>query len=87
METPRAPYTYQNSDQSLKFMLRLQSQPLAELSSAKGFVNDWLTVTNRVPPVNDAQGHFWVTEDGVTGGPRDRLPGSAFALAVWNLAF
>jgi len=48
------PYTYQNCDQSLKVCARLQFQPLAELSSAKGYVNDWLTVTNWVPPVNDA---------------------------------
>jgi hypothetical protein len=59
-----APYTYQNCDQSLKICARLQSLPLAELSPAKGYVNDWLTVTNWIPPVNDAQGHFRVTEGG-----------------------
>jgi hypothetical protein len=42
---------------------RLQSQPLAELSSAKGYVNDWLTVTNWVPHVNDAQGRPWLPKD------------------------
>lgn len=42
--------------------IRLQCQPPAELSSAKGCVNNWLTVTNQVPPVNDAKGHFGVTE-------------------------
>jgi hypothetical protein len=51
------PYTYQNCDQSLKICDRLQFQLPAELSSAKGYVNNWLTVTNWVARVNDAQGH------------------------------
>ena len=48
-------------------------------------MNDWLTVTNWVPPVNDAVGQSPVTEDGVTGGhrrevtPLPRLTGLAAA--------
>jgi hypothetical protein len=53
----------------LKIFPRLQSQPLAELSSVKGIVNDWLTVTNWVPPVNDAQAHFGLPKGGNRGAP------------------
>jgi hypothetical protein len=42
---------------------RLQFQRLAELSSAKGIVNDWLTVTNWVPHVNDEQGQSRLPKD------------------------
>jgi hypothetical protein len=53
----------------------LQSKASAELTAlAKGFVNDWLTVTNWVPHVNDAQGHFWLLKTGNRESPLDRLP-------------
>ena len=57
METFRAPYTYRNCDPSLKLVLACNSNHLQNLARPKVIVNDWLTVTNRVPPVNDAQGH------------------------------
>ncbi len=59
-----APYTYQNCDQSLKVVLICNLKCLQILARPKVIVNDWLTVTNWVPPVNDAQGHLPVTEDG-----------------------
>jgi hypothetical protein len=37
---------------------------LQNLARPKGIVNSWLTVTNWVPTVNDAEGPFLVTEDG-----------------------
>jgi len=48
----------------------------------KVFVNDWLTVTNRIPPVNGAQGHRrlpktrppGVTLGQITEVPADTLP-------------
>ena len=43
----------------------------------KVFVNDWLTVTNWVPRVNDAQGHSRLPkthQPGVTLGPVTKVP-------------
>ena len=52
-----------------KIVIFLQCQLNAELSSAKGCcLNDWLTVTKWVPPVNAPAGHSSVTEGGVTRG-------------------
>ena len=59
-------------------------------------MNDWLTVTNWVPPVNDALGHFSITEEPVTRGhlgqvttgtsghgPQNELAGSVEAQETW----
>ena len=55
MEISRAPFLYRNCDQNLRFLLVCNLNCLQNLAPAKGFcVNDWLTVTNWVPPVNDA---------------------------------
>jgi hypothetical protein len=52
----------------------LQCQRFAEVSSAKGLVKDWLTVTKWIPPVNETVGHFLVTDGtGNRGSPWDRL--------------
>jgi hypothetical protein len=62
MEPSRGPTPTWNWDQA-EIYFRLQFQPLAELSSAKGYVNDWLTLTNQVPPVNDAQDQSQLPKD------------------------
>lgn len=64
METYFAPFAYQNCDQSFKSITRLQCQLLAELSFGQRIVNDWLTVTNWVPPVNDANPYFGLPKIG-----------------------
>ena len=47
----------ENSDRNLQ-VEPVCHESLAELTaSAKDLLNDWLTVTNWVPPVNDAYGH------------------------------
>lgn len=37
---------------------------LQQLSQENGFVNDWLTVTNWVPPVNAPGSHFRLLKPG-----------------------
>jgi len=64
MEILNVPVSYRNLRSKPKTS-RLQLIRNAELSlskgtalpPAKGFVNDWVKVTNWVPPVNDAEGH------------------------------
>jgi hypothetical protein len=61
-----APYAYRTANLSLKLLLVCNANYLQNLARPKVIVNDWLTVTNWVPPVNDALGQSPVTEDGVT---------------------
>jgi len=54
METLARPFFYRNCDQNLSFLPVCNLNSLQKLAPAKGFcVNDWLTVTNWIPPVND----------------------------------
>src|SRR5258708_38724989 len=68
METLARPSTFWDCKPSLKYCLRLQFLPIAELSSAKGLVITGLTLTNWIPPVNDQKARFRVTEGVVTRG-------------------
>jgi len=65
METLSRPFAHRNDDQILRFLFVCNANYLQNLGPAKGFcVNDWLTVTNWVPPVNDAKPHFGLPKIG-----------------------
>ena len=68
METLARPSTFWDSKPSLKSCLRLQFLPIAELSSAKGLVNDWANVNKLDSPCQRPPGQFAVTEGVVTRG-------------------
>src|SRR5438309_1390565 len=68
METLARPSTFWDSKPSLKSCLRLQFIPIAELSSAKGLVNDWANVNKLDSPCQRPPGQFAVTEGVVTRG-------------------
>ena len=68
METLARPSTSWDCKPSLEYCLRLQFLPIAELSSAKGFVNELANVNKLDSPCQRPPGHFAVTEDGVTRG-------------------
>ena len=58
METLLAPSRLpENLRLGLKLSIRPQFEASAELSPSQEIVNDWLTVTNWVPPVNEAEGY------------------------------
>ena len=77
METLSRPFFYRNCDQNLRFLLVCNLNCLQNLAPAKGFlVNDWLTVTNWIPPVNDAWPHLELPKIGNQSGLKGRLPGS-----------
>jgi hypothetical protein len=51
-----------NQDENLSSAIDTECRTYAypkgtALRSAKGFVNDWVKVTNWIPPVNDSEGH------------------------------
>lgn len=69
MDTLARPFTYRNWDQSLKTGVVCNSNVLQNLARPKVIVNDWLTVTNWVPRVNDAQGQPRLPKDRNSGGP------------------
>lgn len=54
-------------------LLCLQFVPIAALTLAKGFENSCQTVTNRIPPVNGARGHFRLPRIDGGNGPPARL--------------
>ncbi len=65
METLSRPFAYRNDDQILRLLFVCNPNYLQNLAPAKGFyVNDWLTVTNWVPPVNDANPYFGLPKIG-----------------------
>jgi hypothetical protein len=68
METLARPSTSWDCKPNFKYCLRLQFLPIAELSSAKGLVNDWANVNKLDSPCQRPPGHFAVTEDVVTEG-------------------
>ena len=53
METLSRP-SYQNSDRKYSVLLVRNANSTQNLKPGQGFVNDWLTVTNWIPPVNEA---------------------------------
>lgn len=66
-----------NCDQNLRFLFVCNPNYLQNLAPAKGFfVNDWLTVTNWIPPVNEAKPHFGLPKIGNQRGSEGRLPGT-----------
>ena len=64
------PSTYLNWDQSLKSAVVCNSNALQNLARPKVIVNDWLTVTNWVPRVNDAHGQSQLPKDSNSDGLR-----------------
>lgn len=65
METLSRPFFYRSCDQNLRFLFVCNANCLQNLAPAKGFfVNDWLTVTNWIPPVNDGNPNFWLPKIG-----------------------
>jgi thiamine-monophosphate kinase len=70
--------TYRNCDLSLKFVLVCNLNHLQNLARPKGIVNDWLTVTNWVPPVNAAQGHSRLPKRGNQVRPMGQVPEERF---------
>lgn len=57
-----------NHDRSLGFSVVCNCNILQNLGPIEGFMNDWLTVTNQVPSVNDTQAHFRLPKDGNWNG-------------------
>jgi len=86
METfsrPTPTRTAQNCGQSFKFELICNLNRLQNLARPKVIVNDWLTVTNWVPPVNDAQGHSRLRKTGNRESPKGSYE-CAFGTAGWG---
>jgi hypothetical protein len=64
METFSRPTPTENYKPSLKPVLVCNYYRLQNLARPKVIVNDWLTVTNWVPPVNEALGLFRLPKAG-----------------------
>ena len=77
MEACFAPFTYQNCDRGSNLLLVCNTNRLQYLAQVKRFVNDWLTVTNMVPPVNDGKADLRLPKAGNPEGTKGQVTGES----------